>query len=86
MQWICRTDEEEESFCGPYHGLVEAPATALWVMGFVINDSAVVFSLVCVDGCIAPDNLSVQSSSAPLRPVFMPHIIKLVPNRFGPAI
>ena len=49
-------------------------------MAIVIDDSAVVFSLVSVDNCIAMSKLSAQSSSAQLRPVFTPHMLKLVPD------
>ena len=55
-------------------------------MAVVTNDSAIVFSLIYVYDCIAPGNLSAQSTSAHLRLVFTPHVLKLVPDRFGPTI
>ena len=49
-------------------------------MAIVIDDSAVDVNRVSVDNCVAQGNLSAQSSSAQLRPVFMPHTLKLARN------
>ena len=55
-------------------------------MAVVTNDGAVVFSLVSIYDCIAPDNLSAQSTFAQLRTILTPHVLKLMPDRFGPMI
>ena len=55
-------------------------------MAVITNDGAEVFSLVSVYDCIAPGNLSAQSTSAQLRSILMPYALKLTPDRFGPVI
>ena len=55
-------------------------------MAVITNDGAVVFSLVSINDCIAPGNLSVQSTSAQLKPILTSHALKLTPDRFGPTI
>ena len=78
---IFLTDEEGESSFGPYQGHVEMHAI---LMAVVTNDSAIVFSLVSIYDCIAPGNLSVQSTSAQRRPILMSYVLKLMPGRFSP--
>ena len=49
-------------------------------MAVITNDGAVVFSLVSIYDCIAPGNLPGQSTSAQLRPILTPHVLKLTPD------